>query len=191
MVTDNGFAIPESDTICRYLLEKYPEGPSFMPSNLQQKILSEQICRSHDIYIAPIQGCMYKAPGTSFSVYATDRMAALAELKKQLQSIDRIVTEFDLKNPSLVGNFLCGKEISLGDASLYPTVVFCMFILPQFFGWTDEEVLGPRLLKWFNTLSNESSAKIVRDEIEVALAGWKSNNRWDSIVAEMKELGAK
>jgi glutathione S-transferase len=189
MVTNNGMAIPESDTICRYLLEKYPEGPSFNPKNLQQKMLSEQISRTHDIYIAPVQGCMYKAPGTSYSIYGTDRLAALSELKKQLQNIERAVTEFDLKNPSLAGNFLCGEEISLGDASLYPTVVFCMFILPQFFELSNEDILGPRLLRWFNYLSKESSeAKGIREEIESALSGWKSNNRWDKIVEELKAL---
>jgi hypothetical protein len=119
--------IPESDIICRYLIEKYPQvykhiymyiyiyihicidiyvytyiymctymyiciyinihiyvyvcifihiqAPSFTPKNLQQKILSELISRTHDIYIAPVQGCMYKAPGTTYSIYGTDRLA--------------------------------------------------------------------------------------------------------------------
>jgi glutathione S-transferase len=51
LVTGDGMPIPESDTICRYLLEKYPQGPSFQPTNLNQKMLSEQICRTHDVYI--------------------------------------------------------------------------------------------------------------------------------------------
>jgi glutathione S-transferase len=191
LVCGDGMAIPESDTICRYLLDKYPQGPSFLPGDLKQRVLSEQICRLHDIYLGPVLGTMYKAPGTPFSIYGLDRSAGLAELKKQLLCIENVVAKFDSMYPSLTNNFLCGSEISLADAALYPSMVFCMFILPQIFGWEEKDVLGPRLMKWWNFMSNEvEEARIVRNDIENGLSGWKTNGRWNPILEEMKSIKA-
>ena len=87
------------------------------------------------------------------------------------------------------GNFLCGSEISLADAALYPTMVFCSFILPDFFQWEKNDVFGRRLSKWWDFMSNEvEEARTVRDGIESGLSGWKTNGRWDPILEEMKSL---
>ena len=46
LVTDRNFVIPESDVICRYLLERYKNvGPTFEPQDLDLRCLSNQICR--------------------------------------------------------------------------------------------------------------------------------------------------
>lgn len=111
LLADGGFPIPESDSICRYLTEKYKSsGAPFILTNLKRQSLSDQICRIHDIYISPIQGCMYRAPGSKFAVFGTDRKAALIELKNQLQIIEKLIDSLDIKKQ---GNFLCGDEISL------------------------------------------------------------------------------
>ena len=192
LVCPDGMPIPESDTICRYLMDKYPQGPSFSPSDLKQRVLSDQICRLHDMYLAPVQGCMYKPPGFTYSTFGSDRTLALAELKKQLFGIEAVVAKFDAKFPSLSGNFLCGKDISLADASLYPTIVFCMFMLPEFFGWDRSDILGQRLSKWWDFMSNEvPEARTIRNDIENALSLWRANGRWDPIIDEMQALKSR
>eukprot|EP00607_Mallomonas_marina_P007205 CAMPEP_0182416654 /NCGR_PEP_ID=MMETSP1167-20130531/1029_1 /TAXON_ID=2988 /ORGANISM="Mallomonas Sp, Strain CCMP3275" /LENGTH=261 /DNA_ID=CAMNT_0024589633 /DNA_START=124 /DNA_END=909 /DNA_ORIENTATION=+ len=193
LVTEEGDNIPESDTIARYVMEKYSaQPPSFIPSTISLKYLSEKISRIHDIYISPIQGAMYKAKGTPFGILGTDRVAGLTELKKQLSIIEKELTSFEEKHPEYKDKlepFLCGPEISLADATLYPTAVFCMYILPQFFGWKDTDVMGPQLLKWFHHMSsNVQYAKEVKDEIEGGLNAWKSNDRWVPIIEEMREI---
>ena len=162
-VTDKGFPIPESDTICRYVIDKYNSDPSFIPKDILLRSLSDQISRIHDIYITPIQGCLYKAPGSLFSNYGSDRRSALNELKKQLNGIEQLLESFNEKFPKLSGNFLCGNEISLSDATLFPTVVFCVFMFPQFFNIEVNEFLGPKLQKWFKFLSTDVSyTRLVR-----------------------------
>jgi len=115
LLVDNDIAIPESDTICRYLLDKYAStGPSFIPQDQLLRSLNEQICRLHDIYITPIQACMYRAPGSLFSSFGNNRLAALEELKRQLHNIEQLLANFDkLLSRDKKGNFLCGEEISL------------------------------------------------------------------------------
>jgi glutathione S-transferase len=54
---ESGFNIPESDTICRYLLSTYADkGPSFQPDDCKSNLLS----RIHDMYLTTIQGVLYK-----------------------------------------------------------------------------------------------------------------------------------
>ena len=78
LVTDADDVIIESDCIARYIIAKYNEvKPTFILPNLHEEALSNQICRIHDIYITSIQGCMYKANGTIFSSFGTDRKAAI------------------------------------------------------------------------------------------------------------------
>jgi len=191
LITTEGDNIPESDTIARYVLEKYPSLPSFIPANISLKYLSEKLCRIHDIYISCIQGAMYKAPGTSFSTFGSDRIAALNELKKQLNIIEEELNSYENKHPEIkgrLGPFLCGSEVSLADATLYPTVVFCMFMLPQFFGWSESDFLGPRLSNWFAHMSSVEYASSIRAEIEEPLNGWKTAGRFVPIMAEMDAL---
>jgi glutathione S-transferase len=88
------YPIPESDTIAKFLLEKYASiGCSMQPEPLPQRLLCDQLCRSHDTYISPIQACMYRAPGSVFGLHGTDRTAALAELKRVLLSLEDVSSD--------------------------------------------------------------------------------------------------
>jgi len=188
LLVDN-FPIAESDTICRFLLERFSDkGPSMVPNTLPLRILSEQICRSHDQYIAPVQGAMYKAPGTVFSTFGTDRKGGLMELVRQFQNIESLLSNFRSSFP-LEGRkgYLCGDEISLADATLFPTMVFARFMLPRFF---DAQLPCPELNEWFDFISrNNEAAATVKREIEDALKQWEKNGRWEPIQNEMQKSG--
>lgn len=95
LVSGDGMPIVESDPICRYLLRNYETGPSFCPRSEMNRALSEQIVRIHDLYLGPVQGVMYKAPGTVYSTFGTDRIKGLYELKKQLTVIEDMVTKYE------------------------------------------------------------------------------------------------
>ena len=191
LVTEDGLVIAESDTIARYMVEKFADrSPTFVPKNTALKYLSESIVRTHDLYISCLQGCMYKAPGTSFSVYGTDRKAALEELKRQLLAIEQNIHAFDERHPSLRrGPYLCGEDISLADATLYPTMIFCEFMLPQFFGVSQSEYMGPILRQWWSFISDKvDCAKVINKEISEPLSEWKTKGRFEPIMAEMLKV---
>ena len=190
LVTEDGLVIAESDTISRYVIERFADRtPSFVPENIALKYLSESIVRTHDVYISCIQGCMYKARGTSFSIYGTDRKAALGELTTQLVGIEQTLQIFDQRHPLLrKGEFLCGEEISLADAALFPTMVFCDFILPQFFDMPQESFMGPVLGRWWSFMNEYvDCAQEIKKEISAPLMEWRSKGRFDPIMAEMRE----
>ena len=149
LVTPEGDNIPESDTLSRYVLEKF---------------------------------------GTAFGTFGTDRRAALSELKKQWSIIESEIDTFESRHPELsnkLQTYLCNSEISLADATLFPTAVFCMYMLPQFFGWNETDIFGPRLLKWYYFMTTVPCAAEVKAEIEEPLNGWKANGRFNPIIAEM------
>lgn len=161
-------AIPESDTICRYLLSEYANlGPSFQPDAVKSNL----IARLHDVYLGPIQGCLYKA-SPPFGMFGT-RSKALEEFQRQLRVINDLVSEGS--------TYLIGEEVSLADATLFPTMVFANVMFPQF-GIMPEQAFPPPLKAWFDGLphKDEVFAK-VKDEIEGGLTSWEGKGRWDTI----------
>ena len=163
----SGMSIAESDTIARYILYSYPDkGPSFLPDDAKSNL----IARLHDMYLSPIQSAMYKPPPFgSFGI----RKDALREIVKQLQVIDALI------DPSS-GMYLCGEEISLADATLFPSIVFVDHMLPKFDIWP---ALPPKLSAWFNAVKeNDAACKRVYEEVKEGLNKWEENERWDSIL---------
>jgi len=160
--------IPESDTICRYLLSTYADkGPDFLPNDVKSNL----IARIHDMYITTIQGCLYKA-NPPFGIFGT-RSDAIQELLKQLNIIDDLIKEEE-------GIYLCGESISLADASLYPTMVFIDTMLPKF---GIENGIPTKLKKWFQTVREKDPVFArVDDEVRGGIGSWESNGRWDTIL---------
>lgn len=157
-VNESGESIPESDTICRYLLSKYAtSSPSFQLENYKSNL----IARLHDVYLSPIQGCMYKA-SPPFASFGT-RKKALAEFQRQMQIIDNLIEDG--------GMYLCGEEVSLADATLFPTMVFAKYMLPKF---DVEEPLPSKINKWFNSMiESDPDFRKVYDEVSSGpVLGW-------------------
>ncbi|CAM9425265.1 unnamed protein product, partial [Sphacelaria rigidula] len=172
LVTDDCGPIPESDTICQYLVEKYSDrGASFRPPTLQARMKAAAVCRLHDVYINPIQGCLYKAV-PPFGIHS-DRLAAIKDLEGQLVNLEDLA--------SAEGPFLAGGSVSLADATVWPTMIFIRFMMPKF-GKAEAEFLGPRLLAWCQYMEQHPVGKRVKDEIKEALEKWDANGRWDTIL---------
>jgi len=167
----SAFAIPESDTISRYLLSTYADkGPSFLPDDPKSNL----IARLHDMYLTTIQGCLYKAT-PPFGIYGT-RQDAIDEFRKQMKVID------DLIDADKNGIYLCGAEVSLADATLFPTMIFARHMLPKF-GVLETEALPPKIAQWYTQLlAGDEVFKKVHEEVLGALHGWDGNGRWDTIL---------
>ena len=171
LLTSNqdGMNIPESDTICRYLTAQYVHlGPSFEPDNVKSNLIS----RLHDLYLTTIQGCMYKA-SPPFGSFAS-RKSALAEYQKQLQVID------DLIDDDKDGIYICGGDVTLADATLYPSIVFAKHILPKF-GIPEDQAIPSKIAKWFDEVkANDKDFERIYDEVSHVLFKTKSNRKENS-----------
>ena len=189
LLTDgDGCAVWESDAICRHLLDKHAfegNGPSCYPTDLAARTSAEVITRHHDAYLGPIQGCLYK-PIPPFGRF-TSRTAALRELVTQLGVLEALAHS--------EGPYLAGREFSLADATVFPTMVFITHMLPKFEETLISQpastaeprdaaagALGPRLLSWWAHMTTKDEAAMrVAAEIRSGLAPWDAKGRWDSI----------
>lgn len=157
---ESGLAIAESDTVSRYLLSEFAAlEPSFQPDNPKSNLMS----RFNDIYINSIQGCLYKVD-PPFGSFGT-RRDALEEFSKQLYVIA------EMMDPT--GPYLCGSEVSLADATIFPTIVFAAFMFPKF-DHGIERAIPEKLEAWFQRMQDtESSFRKVYDEVwsELILSG--------------------
>lgn len=145
-------SIAESDTVSRFLLSDYAEvGPSFQPNNP----ISNTMARFHDIYLSSIQMCLYK-PGPPFGAFGT-RRDALKEYSKQLYVLAEMMDS--------TGPYLCGSEVSLADATIFPSIVFAAHMFPKF-DHGIEEPIPPKIEAWFQTMKDTDAAfKKVFDEV--------------------------
>ena len=143
-----GQSFAESDTVCRYLLSTYSDlGPTFQPDNP----LSNEIARFHDIYLTTIQSCLYKAV-PPFGTFGT-RKDALKEYSKQLYVISDLMDD--------QGPYLCGEEVSLADASVFPSVVFASYMFPKFYQpelFMEDQPIPKKIEDWYQRMIDTDSA---------------------------------
>ena len=170
---DEGLCVPESDTIARFLGGRFPGGGHFAPAaGSVEALLADRLARHHDTYLAPIQGCLYKATpaGQPYGAFPS-RAAAQDEFCRQLLLVEDYVGE--------AGPYLLGGEPSHGDCALFPTLLFAEKMLPLF---GRAFALGPKTRKWFDFMSTEDAVGVkVRGEVRGALDGWDAKGRWASI----------
>lgn len=192
LVTSDGLSIPESDVICRFLLDKHVSiAPCFLPPTLRQRLLSDLIVRTHDQYITPTQAALYRAPGSIFGAFGTDRRGAINEIIKQLGVIESLISDEKLWSGSTTGGisgiYLCGDEISLADCTLFPTLVFTEYMFPKFN--VDTGTLFPKLKAYYNSISGGAcpAGKEVYEEVLGGLKKWEETGRWDPIMEEWGE----
>ena len=79
-----------------------------------------------------------------------------------------------------------GAELSLADATVFPTLVFVAHMLPLFQedGKLDmAAALGDKLARWYQQMRDDEAVfSRVHAEIQGALDGWSAGGRWDAIL---------
>ncbi|KAG2500784.1 hypothetical protein HYH03_001546 [Edaphochlamys debaryana] len=166
MVLPDGTALPESEVIVGYVLDKYAgRGPSLQASTPEARAQAALATRIHDIYLGPAMASMYKPMGIE------DRAKGIAALAFQMDVLEGICK----------GPFMAGSEVTSADAALFPSFVFIEFILPKFFGWKDVFAGRPKLAAWWAAMKADPVAAGVMAEVRGGLEVWEKNNRWKDL----------
>jgi len=167
LVLPSGEAFPESQVIESYLLDKYrDQEPSLIPETSELRARAALIARIHDLYIAPTQGCMYKKMDNQ-----EERTRQISQISDQLDMLERYC----------IGPYMCGDTLSYADSAVLPTLVFCNFILPRYFGWSTIFKDRPQLEKWWQKVSQDPDLSRVMKEIEGGLEAWVESDRWTKL----------
>ncbi|KAF8069416.1 GST3 [Scenedesmus sp. PABB004] len=167
LLLPGGGVLPESEVIAQYLIDRWAgTGPAMTAATPELRAVAALAARLHDQYITPIQACMYRKQEP------VERAALLAALVKQLDVLEGLC----------VGpNYIAGDAITAGDSALFPTFVFCTYILPRYFGWPDVFAGRPKLAAWWAALQRDPHAKRVMDEVAGGLEGWSAKGRWEEL----------
>jgi glutathione S-transferase len=109
-IVDNGFALYESNAICAYLDEQYPDKP-LMPKDVKGRALVRRL-------IGEADDSLYSATSELMSLvlYAKER-----DLKKITEQQQKVSDELRFWEGYLIGDYLAGA-ISLADFAAYPYV---------------------------------------------------------------------
>ncbi|MBT8441047.1 MAG: glutathione S-transferase family protein [Gammaproteobacteria bacterium] len=161
----NGEMIPESEVICEYLEDAYPE-PSGLPADVRGRTTSRLVARITDLYISPNFRPLlpHLDPATRDHAEAERIGAALAKAFRSL--------EFYM-GP---GAFCVGEVPTLGDCALGPYIQLLKHMIFPAFEAIPDPTLDGRLATWWRALQDHDLCKTCLDEYDAGVAAFLAEN---------------
>jgi len=154
----DGKCIPESETICEYLEDAYPD-KSGLPADTFGRAQSRTISRIVDLYMAPISGELAR------QVNPAKRDTAIVE--KNAEALAKVWTY--LEHFMGDGPYAVGTEPTLGDCALGPHMaMFKVLVFANFENIPDPTQQGGRLQVWWDAMQANDSCRVLLDEYAVA-----------------------
>lgn len=139
---DNGFAVAESVVILEYL-EDLGQGKPLLPKDAKGRAHARTIARITDIYLMAQVGGFFRNMNPAQRNQA-EVDASIAGVKNALGYLESYA---DAQGP-----YLCGKNLTIADCTLLPSLLMAIkFIMPPF-GVTDPLAATPKLARWFSAM---------------------------------------
>jgi glutathione S-transferase len=154
----DGKCIPESETICEYLEDVYPDKPG-LPANPFGRAQSRTISRIVDLYMAPISGELAR------QVNPANRDSAVVE--KNTEALNKVWTY--LEHFMGDGPYAVGNEPTLGDCALGPHMaMFKVLVFDNFDEIADPTQQGGRIQTWWDAMQSNDTCRPLLDDYSVA-----------------------
>ena len=168
LVTDDGRALPESEVICEYLEEAYPDPPT-LPKDLWGRAQVRLISRLCDFYLVMAMRPLFTASGMSRKRW--DRTAidkGLAEVANALGYIEHYLGD---------AGYAVGDTLTWADGALVPQLMLAYEWAPALFG--SENPLGkhPKLAAYWTAIAKDPIAARLLKETRDAVAHEQANAR--------------
>jgi glutathione S-transferase len=146
VLDDNGFAVSESAVILEYL-EDAGSGKSLLPKEPHNRANARLIARITDLYLMTQTGGFFRNMNPAQRNQA-EVDASLTGTRNAIHYLDHYTYAS--------GHYLCGKEISIADCTLLPSLLmFVKFLLPAF-GETDPLKDAHKLARWFGAMQADA-----------------------------------
>jgi glutathione S-transferase len=154
----DGKCIPESETICEYLEDRFPDKPG-MPADIFERAQSRTISRIVDLYMSPISSELAR------QVNPEKRDAAV--VAKNAEALAKVWTY--LEHFMGAGPFAVGKHPTLGDCALGPhMVMFKVLVFDNFDTIPNPTQQGGRLQVWWEAMQGNDTCRTLLDDYGVA-----------------------
>ena len=168
LVTDDGRALPESEVICEYLEDAYPDPPTLPPDpwgRAQVRLIS-RLC---DFYLVMAMRPLFTASGQSrrrWDHAAIDR--GLAEVETALGYIEAYVGET---------GYAVGERLTWADGALAPQLMLAYEWAPTLFGSASPLGRHPKLASYWTAIAGDPIAARLLQETRDAVAHEQANAR--------------
>jgi glutathione S-transferase len=159
---DDGRVLPESEIICEYLEDTFPE-PSLRPKDpwaLAQVRLISRLC---DFYLVMAMVPLFTASGQRRKDWDTRRIdAALSEVRKALGYLEHYIgTE----------GYAVGHSLTQADGALVPQLLLAFDWAPKLFGRTSPLSELPKLASYWEAIGKDPIvARLIRETADAIAA---------------------
>ena len=162
LVLDDGRALPESEVICEYLEDAFPD-PPLRPADPWARARVRLISRLCDFYLVMAMVPLFNASGRSRKTWDAGRIAAaLAEVETALGYEEAYIG---------AEGYAVGATLTVADGALLPQLILAYEWAPTLFG--AESPLGkhPKLAAYWKAIAADPIAARLLEETRSAIAG--------------------
>ena len=165
LVLDDGRALPESEVICEYLEDVYPD-PSLRPVDPWQRAQMRLLARFSDTYVVMAMLPLFNMVALPPEGWDQKRIKHhLKEIASSLDYLEEYIGE---------EGYAVGQSLTQADGALAPILLLVAEWLPIFRG-PDLLTAQPKLLKYWEAIQmDEICARVIdetREALQAAMAG--------------------
>jgi glutathione S-transferase len=161
LITDDGRALPESEVICEYLEDAYPDPPT-LPKDAWGRAQVRLISRLCDFYLVMAMVPLFTASGRSRKAW--DRPA----IDRALAAVD---TALGYIEPYMGGGrYAVGDSLTWADGALLPQLMLAYEWAPALFGAENPLGKQPKLAAYWAGIGRDPIAARLLKETRDAVA---------------------
>lgn len=161
LVLDDGRALPESEVICEYLEDAFPE-PSLRPADAWGRAQVRLLSRICDIYLVMAMRPLFDAAGRSRRHWNPERIErALAEVDQALGFLEHYIG---------ADGYAVGKALSQADGAIVPQLILAFEWAPALFGRESPAPRHPRLAAYWSQIQSDPIIARLLQETRDAIA---------------------
>jgi glutathione S-transferase len=158
LVLDDGRTLPESEVICEYLEDAFPE-PPLRPADAFGRAKARLIARLCDVYLVMAMVPLFNASGRPRRTWETARLdAAFAEIRTALGYLELHIGD---------EGYAVGGTLTHADGALAPQLVLTYEWAPTLFDRPSPLGAHPKLARYWTAIqADEIAARLIRETRE-------------------------
>ena len=152
---DDGRVLPESEVICEYLEDLFPE-PPLRPKDPFDRARVRLISRLCDFYLVMAMVPLFTASGQRRKDWDMRRIdSALEEVRKSLAYLEHYIGE---------DGYAVGRSLSLADGALIPQLQLAFEWAPKLFDRPSPIASFPKLASYWQAIGKDPvAARLIRE----------------------------
>jgi len=161
LLLDDGRVLPESEVICEYLEDTYPE-PRTRPTDPFERARMRLIARLCDIYAVMAMVPLFDVSATPRKAWNMEKVdRALGEVKNALNYVEHYIGAH---------GYAVGTSLTQADGALIPILILAFEWGPQLFERKSPESELPKISAYWKAIANDPIASRLIHETRDAIA---------------------